>query len=511
MRKLSFMQNTIILVISNLVTGSLTFLFSIILSREIGAQGVGLYQMVMPMYVLFICITCGGVTTAISKVISEKNSQNNVKELNKSITASIAFFSFWTILMSIIVVLLAPFLSSSILRDTRTFVPILVFVPALVFVAIGSILKGYFYGLQNTTFPAIIDIVEKGIRIIVLVALVTYLKDYGLKYQIAGAVAAMTAGELSSTVLLYIFYKRSRSNAANVPGKPDNIFQIIVNVLTISLPLCLNGLLSTVMGTAIAAIAPRRLQDAGFAIESSLALFGKVGGMALNIVMYPAIIIGAISIILVPVISEASAGKSMPMINRRIHSALKVTAVIAAASAGLLFALPDELGKLFYSRNDLGNIIFSLSFGVIFIYMEGTLFGILNGLGKQKILLRNTLIMSLIDIVLLYILLGIPEINIYGYAINFVVSPLVGCILNYIEIRKATGIEISFNKVILFPVVIALVEVISINNTKLIVRNLIASQSTASVIMLMIGIGTYCAFYFLLRSFTGGKTQTRHS
>lgn len=500
MRKLSFMQNTVILVIANLVTGSLTFLFSIILSNEIGAQGVGLYQMVMPMYILFICITCGGVTTSISKVISEKNSQNNIKELYKSITSSIVFFSFWTILMSIIVVLLAPFLSSSILRDNRTFLPILMFVPALVFVAIGSILKGYFYGLQNTTFPAVIDILEKGIRIIVLVTLVTYLKDYGLKYQIAGAVAAMTAGELSSTVLLYIFYKRSRLNNADIPGKPDNIFQIIVNVLTISLPLCLNGLLSTVMGTAIAAIAPRRLQAAGFAPESSLALFGKVGGMALNIVMYPAIIIGAISIILVPVISEASTGKNMSTINRRIHSTLKITAVIASASAGILYSLPDELGKLFYSRNDLGNIIFSLSFGVIFIYLEGTLFGILNGLGKQKILLRNTLIMSLIDIVLLYILLGIPEINIYGYAVNFVVSPLVGCILNYIEIRKATGIEIRLANVLMFPAAIALIQVIFINTAKPFAKSLTESNAAATIIMLFIGIGIYAVFYLLLKS-----------
>lgn len=499
MKKLSFMQNTVVLVASNLVTGSLSFLFSIILSKEIGAQGVGLYYMVMPLYVLFICLTSGGATTAISKIIAEKNSENNKKELYKNIMVSIAFFSFWTIFISIIAVILAPFISSSILKDSRTYMPILIFIPALVCIAVGAILKGYFYGLQNSTFPALIDIIEKGVRIIVLVTLVTSLKEYGLKYQVMGAVAAMTAGELTSTVLLYLFYKKTSFHETRHKHKPDNVIKVIINVLTVSLPLCLNGLISTILGTAIAAIAPRRLQSAGFAPETSLALFGKVGGMGMNIVMFPAIIIGALSIILVPAISEASTERSMPAINRKIYSTIRITTAIAALSAGLFYALPDELGKLFYSRNDLGNIIFSLSFGVIFIYVESTLFGILNGLGKQLVLLRNTIIMAVIDIVLLYILLGIPQINIYGYAVDFVISPLVGCVLNWIEIRKVTNFNLNFTEVLAYPVIIAALEVIAINFLKTPVSRVLASQNLSSVVLILAGIGIYTLLFLGLK------------
>lgn len=501
MKKLSFAQNTVVLVISNLITGSLTFLFSIILSKEIGAQGVGLYHMVMPIYGLFICFTCGGTTTAISKLTSQRSSENNERELFKGITASIAFFSFWTIFMSIMVVVLAPYISTLVLKDTRTYLPILLFVPALLFVSIGSILKGYFYGMQNSTFPAVIDIVEKGIRIIVLISVVTLLKPMGLNYQIAGAVAAMTAGELTSTAFLYIFYRRSCPRNKNVTGKPDNVLQIIVNVLTISLPLCLNGLLSTVLGTFIAAMAPRRLQSAGFSAETSLALFGKVGGMGLNIVMFPAIIVGAVSIILVPVISEASTGKNMTIVNKRIYSTIKLTTAIAAVSAGLFFSIPDELGKLFYSRNDLGNIIYSLSFGVIFIYLESTLFGILNGLGKQRVLLKNTIIMLCIDIVLLYFLLGVPNINIYGYAVDFVVSPLIGCILNYYEIKKVTDFNISITEILAFPLLVAVVEIICLNKLKPVIANILEVQKFSSVILIIAGILVYCSLYYIFKPY----------
>ena len=506
MKKLSFMKNTIVLVISNLLTGSLSFIFSIILSKELGAQGVGLFQMIMPIYVLFICLTCGGVITALSKIIAELNSKKNTRELYKSISVSIVFFSFWTIFVSLFIILFASFLSVYVVKDSRTYISILIFVPALLFVTISSALKGYFYGLQNTTFPAVIDIVEKAIRIIILIALLNLLKDYELKYKVSAAVAAMTIGEFVSLILLYIFYKRSYLSVENFVGTPDNVFQIVANVLTISLPLCINGFLSTALGAFIAVMIPRRLQSAGFTAETSLALYGKISGMSLNIIMFPAIIIGAISIVLVPAISEASTGRNKSTATRKIYYAIKVTTAIAAMSAGLFFSLPHELGKLFYNRTDLGNIIFSLSFGVLFIYVEFTLFGILNGLGKQGILLRNTMIMSAIDIVSLYILLGIPEINIYGYAINFVISPLVGCILNGYEIRKITNIEINITEMFIFPIILSLIEITVLKNIKDIVPKFISNSNLTTVIFILIGAGVYGIVYLIVNPYFKSRT-----
>ncbi|KPU44216.1 stage V sporulation protein B [Oxobacter pfennigii] len=498
MKKLSFLQNTIVLVLSNLITGSLAFLFSIILSKEIGAQGVGLYHMIMPIYMLFICFTCGGTTVALSKITAEQNSRKNISELYKGITASITFFAFWTVLVSIFIVLFAPFISDNILKDSRTYLPVLIFIPALLFVAMGSILKGYFYGLQNSTFPAVIDIVEKSVRIIILVTLITYFKNWDLKYKVAAAVAAMTAGEFISFVLLYIFYKKSYFSVSDFTGRPDNVFQIIVNVLKISLPLSLNGFLSTALGTLIAIMIPRRLQVAGFSVESSLALYGKLTGMGMNIVMFPSIIVSAISIILVPVISEASSGKSMTAVNRRIKPILRITALIASLSAGLFFSIPNELGKLFYARTDLGNIIFSLSFGVIFMYIESTLFGILNGLGRQSVLLQNTIIMSLIDVTSLYFLVGVPNINIYGYAINFVISPLAGCILNSMEMKRITDVQIDVYDTFVLPVFIAVGEILILNIIKPLIYVIWGNTNISSLILLASGIGSYIFIYFLI-------------
>lgn len=500
MRKLSFLQNTAVLVVSNLITGTLGLIFTIILSNEIGAHGVGLYSMVIPVYSLFTCLSCGGTVTALSKIIAEKNSLQDRKGLYKTISVSIAFFMFWTALIAIAAVLSANFISKSLLKDSRTYLAVLSFIPALIFVSIGSVLKGYFYGMQNTTFPALIDVIEKCIRIAVLAAVVIRLKEYGLNWQVAGAVFAMTSGEFSSTALLYIFYKKSHNAHDRLEGQGDNSLQIIADVLKISLPLCFNGLVANISGSIIAAMVPRRLQAAGYAPETSIAMLGKVAGMSMNIVMFPGIILGAIATVLVPVISEASASRSTLNINHRISQTIKLTAAIAAASAAIFFTLPEELGRIFYQRGDLGNIIYSLSFGIIFIYIESTLCGILNGLGRQKVLLRNTVIMALIDIVTLYIFIGMPEINVYGYSINFVVSPLAGCILNYLDIHKVTGYSMDFSNILFYPAALAAVDVIIITILKNIVYNIVPGTNAAALVLVGTGYGAFTLMYFIFKN-----------
>ena len=135
------------------------------------------------------------------------------------------------------------------------------------------------------------------------------------------------------------------------------------------------------------------------------------------------------------------------------------------------------------------------------MYIEYTLFGILNGLGRQGILLRNNIIISIIDITLLYILIGIPSINIYGFAINFVISPLTGCILNTIEIRKVTNIRISIGEILAFPAIIAAIEIIALKNLKSIVGVMFNSQNVATTALIFIGIIIYTILYRVLSPF----------
>ena len=145
MIKDNFYRDSIILTVSNLVGGVLRFMFAILLSKKLGAQGMGLYSLVMPIYDLFICLICGGMVTAISKEASSYFGTNDYGNLNKTIHTAIVFDFIWAILIAVSVFLFSPFISTYIIKDQRTLYSLLVICPALIFVALSSIYKGYFY------------------------------------------------------------------------------------------------------------------------------------------------------------------------------------------------------------------------------------------------------------------------------------------------------------------------------------------------------------------------------
>ena len=147
----SFYKNSFMLILSNLTTGVLGFLFSIILSRSLGAEGMGLYGLVMPIYNLFICLICGGIVTAISKISVINTDKKDFENVKKNIKTLFKFNIMWGIIIAFIVFLLAPNISSVIIKDSRTALALRITCPAMVFIAASNILKGYFYGTAEIT------------------------------------------------------------------------------------------------------------------------------------------------------------------------------------------------------------------------------------------------------------------------------------------------------------------------------------------------------------------------
>ncbi|EFG88586.1 hypothetical protein CLCAR_1808 [Clostridium carboxidivorans P7] len=116
----------------------------------------------------------------------------------------------------------------------------------------------------------------------------------------------------------------------------------------------------------------------------------------------------------------------------------------------ICITIPNELGKLFFFRTDLGNYIRFACLCAPITYTAVTTFAILNGLGKQNIILRNSLIVSLEELVLLYVLTGISWINIYGCGISLILTSLSTLILNLYEIRKTFNLNLNLNDLLIY-------------------------------------------------------------
>jgi stage V sporulation protein B len=197
-------------------------------------------------------------------------------------------------------------------------------------------------------------------------------------------------------------------------------------------------------------ILPRRLLSIGMSYDNALELIGKFLGMALTTVNLPFIIVGSMMTVLIPDMSLSLSKKDLWSTERRISQVLRISYLVGLGVLIVSLCIPQKLGMLFYSRSDLGTMIKIAGICSFISYVSSASFGILNGLGKQNINLKNSIIVSCEGLILVFILTGIPSLNIYGYGIAIILTSITGLFLNLLEIQKMCEIRFSFKKVIVY-------------------------------------------------------------
>lgn len=451
MRIDKFYKDSFILTLSNMVTGIIAFIFSIILSRELGAEGLGLYGLIMPVYGLLLCITSDGLITATSKISAVYFCRRDFRNLNKTLSTVFAFVIMWAASVALLVLLCNKGIAIHIVRDARAAKALMMLSPAILFIPLSAVVKGYFYGLGKYKVTASVDIFEKLLRVIILLSTISILNPDTVDGTVAIAYFALAAGELLSMSMLFICYKIQRGKLYRNFGncsKSKSRIQLLFDVFVISAPLCLNGILSSVISTLSTLVLPWRLVAAGFTYSEALALIGRFGGMALNISFLPYIIIGSMLTVLVPELSLHISRKDFWSAEERIAQVLKMACAVGISTAIVCLLLPNTLGQLFYQRNDLGSMIRFTAPICLISFVASPTFGILNALGKQNILLRNSLIISLESLVLIIVLAGIPALNIYGDGLSMILSSLTALLINMKEIKKICEIKIGLQDVV---------------------------------------------------------------
>lgn len=323
----------------------------------------------------------------------------------------------------------------------------------MVFIALSNILKGFFYGTSKITVPAIIDISEKAMRIITITLLIYMFKAQTLTSIVTLAFVSLAIGELQSLLLLYIYFRYTKKRMPIGHDKPERKAQLLFNVLIISLPLCLNGFLGNAFSTISTLVVPRQLVASGLDYSSALNLIGKFNGMALTIVTFPLIVVNSINTLLVPDLSQTISNGEYYNASVRIRMVLKIAFLLGMATTVICQLIPDSLGQMFYHRDDLGLYIKLSSLSAPIFFVSNTMVGILNGLNRQSIILRNSIIVSVTEILCLYFFTAIPSINIFSYVITIFVTSTLNLIINLHEIKKHIELNLSLFNIIIFSLI----------------------------------------------------------
>ena len=450
-----FLKGTMILTISSIIVKVIGSLNWIILSRVLGGEGIGLYQMGFPIYLMAITVSSAGVPVAISIITSEKLANKDYRGAKRVFNVSLRLLLVSGLIFSSALLFGADFLiNQHIIRDARAYYSIIALAPAVFFVTFLASFRGYLQGWQIMTPTATSEVVEQLVRVITMLVFADLFMPYGLAYAAGGASMGAGAGAFCALLVLMWFYRRlKRRLHAEIEAQDDSIPQesashIIKRLLKLALPVSLTSLMLPIGANLDLMIVPQRLEVAGFDVRHATELFGYLTGMAVPLVNLATIFTAAMTISLVPSISESKALEHFDAIRDKIRLAFRVAMIITFPCFMGLFFLAEKVAALIYNAPGAAGAIQTMSVGILFLGMHQISTGILQGLGKTAIPVINMILACLVKVVMSWWLTAIPFLGIKGASMATVADFAVAAIINMGFIYKYTGFTFSLGSLL---------------------------------------------------------------
>lgn len=217
MGKKSFVGSAIVLMLAGFIVKILGFVYRIYLSNLIGAEGMGLFQLISPIYSLIILTLTSGISIAVSKMVAEEMAKNHSVNLRRITSCALFIVISSGIVVSVLLYLFIDPIVNVILKDSRTYYSMLLLIPCIPVVAAASALKGYFYGIQEVVPTAFSQIAEQVVRITLVITMAGYFLNIGLEYACALATIGMAAGEIANLLVLLVVYKLKKTRKVMYP------------------------------------------------------------------------------------------------------------------------------------------------------------------------------------------------------------------------------------------------------------------------------------------------------
>lgn len=455
MARRSLKYNAAILTATGFVVKAIGFFYRVFIANSIGAEGLGLYQLMTPIYSLLVLVLSSGISSSVSRFVAEETSRGTerrgikIASIASGIVLGAGIIICGTLLFNIDSLVLVT------TKDARTadsLFWILVFVPPI---AAVSAFKGYFYGRQEMIPNSIGQILEQITKLTFVLLMYDSFKGKGAEKLCLLAIMAMLIGECANVLTVYIaFLIKKRKSKQKRTKSHEGSKRLIKKICKVALPLSANRLILSTIGTIESLLIPQRLILHGLTFQASLESFGRLTGMASPLVFFPSMLPMALATALVPAIASAVASRRYSIANRQIAQSIKLTIVMGLVFTSIFASCGNELAELVYPGKNVGEILSLLAFTGVFIYLQHTMLGILNGLSKEHSMLINTFTGSILRVVVIWFLIPIWGVNAYIYAV--IAGSVITIVLNFRTITKITGISIDIGEWVVRPLSAAL-------------------------------------------------------
>lgn len=449
----SFLKGTLILTVAGVVVkviGSLNWIF---VSRILGGEGIGLYQMAFPIYFFALSVSTAGVPVAISIITAERVALKDILGAKRIFKISMSLMMVTGLIFTALTYFGAQWLIDwHFIRDARAYWSVVALAPAIFFVTLLASSRGYLQGWQRMTPTAVSQIVEQIFRVVTMILFASLFLPWGLDFAAAGASLGAFAGAVAGLLVLVYFHWRLERDIRSEYGrdikplpdaKPSSTWRIIKRIFALSLPVSAASIMLPVVSNLDLAIVPQRLEVAGYSVNEATELFGYLTGMAVPLVNLATILTASLAVSLVPAISKARALKDEGLVFSQTASGVRISNFVCFPAFVVVFVLATPISTLIYNAPGAGPAVLVSSFSIVLLGLHQVSTAVLQGLGHPSIPMINMIIAAGFKVALNWVLTAQPSLGIMGAAWATAADMGVAAVINMYFVYRYTGYRIE--------------------------------------------------------------------
>lgn len=425
--KNKFVKSTLILMLGGAITKILGMIIKIVTNRLIGVEGLGVYMLITPTFMLLIAIAQLGFPIAISKLVAEE--KNNNKNL---VFSSLPISLTINIIIMIILLFSSSYISNNLLHDKRTLYAIRSIGFVLPFISISSILRGYFFGKQRM-FPHIIsNVTEDAVRLITIIIGVPIALKKGIESAVSFIVISNIVSELSSIVVLFFFLpKNFKITKEDISPNKKNI----KDILNISIPTTGSRLIGNIGYFLEPIILTFFLLKTGYANTYIVKEYGILNGYVMPMLLLPSFFTLAISQALIPIVSKSYSDNNIIYVKKKIKQSILFSSLIGIPATIIFILIPEIPLELIYNTTSGSTYMKYMAPICLLYYFQAPLSSSLQAMGKAKDSLKGTIIGVSVKLIILAIGCNL-KIGLWGLVISTCANIIVVTIYDLRRVKK---------------------------------------------------------------------------
>ncbi len=428
-----FILNTIILLVSTVLLQIIQMFFSIYISNTIGEEAVGVFSLVMSIYMFGITIASAGINISSTRIVSEELACQNEIGAKKVARKCIFFSLVFSICASLIFFFAADFITIRCLHNRISKKVIYLICIALPFISMSSAINGYFTAVRRVYKNAFAKFFEEFVKILCTFILLKHFMPDGIDYACYSLILADVISEITSFLHLYVLYIQDKHSSL-IKSRYKDLDSYNKRILRITIPIALTSYLRSGLSTIKQLIIPSSLQKSGMNSSNSLISYGIVNGMALPIIMFPVSLIASFSSLLIPEFSRYYTQEKYKKIKSVSSFILICTFIFSVIVSIFIFAFSNKLSNFIYHKSEIAKYLRILSPLLIIMYLDIVIDSILKGLDAQVDVMIINVFDCLISIAFIYFL--VPIWGFSGYVISIFISEIIDFSLSGYKLLK---------------------------------------------------------------------------